>query len=275
MPSVRLPGTTIHHQVVGRGPVLVIAQSGEGDADRTVDLVSHLAEDFTVVTYDRRGLSRSVPDDLGREVTMADHADDLHRLIAHITDEPVTLLGCSFGAAIGLHLVTRHPGQVATLVAHEPIASWLLPDPLAAQHRHELVEIQAAYLADGLAAALPKIVRTLGILSDDNEVEPGLASFPFDAQRIRNFDRFLRHDFTTAVRDRLDPAAVAAADVRILAAAGKSTPMEVFDRRCAEALAQLCSTDLQVFAGGHNGNLGHPRAWAATLRDLLAQPALG
>lgn len=45
-------GATIHYLVRGRGPVLLIAQSGEGDAERGTDLVDQLAGDFTVVTYD-------------------------------------------------------------------------------------------------------------------------------------------------------------------------------------------------------------------------------
>src|SRR5262249_39769652 len=50
--------------------------SGEGDADRTVDLVGCLADRFTVVTYDRRGLSRSRSDDPGARVSIRQHADD-------------------------------------------------------------------------------------------------------------------------------------------------------------------------------------------------------
>ncbi|UUU37926.1 alpha/beta fold hydrolase [Streptomyces sp. NBC_00162] len=54
--TLSVPGSTLHFRTEGRGPVLLISQSGEGDADRTVDLVPHLADTFTVVTYDRRGL---------------------------------------------------------------------------------------------------------------------------------------------------------------------------------------------------------------------------
>ncbi|MEV4175383.1 hypothetical protein [Nonomuraea sp. NPDC049709] len=47
----------------GNGPTLLISQSGEGDAGRSVDLVDQLADAYTVITYDRRGLSRSTLDD--------------------------------------------------------------------------------------------------------------------------------------------------------------------------------------------------------------------
>ncbi|WP_374704577.1 alpha/beta fold hydrolase [Streptomyces sp. NL15-2K] len=57
--TLTVPGTVLHYQVCGSGPLLLISQSREGDADRTTDLVTHLTDTFTVVTYDRRGLSRS------------------------------------------------------------------------------------------------------------------------------------------------------------------------------------------------------------------------
>src|SRR5690349_12079780 len=84
--TLAVPGATLYYDVRGTGPVLLISQSGEGDADRTVDLVDALAEDFTVVTYDRRGLSRSVLDDPAAVPTMVEHADDVHRLLAEVTD---------------------------------------------------------------------------------------------------------------------------------------------------------------------------------------------
>lgn len=51
-------GAALHYQLRGKGPLLLISQSGEGDADRSNDLVAHLADGYTVVTYDRRGLEQ-------------------------------------------------------------------------------------------------------------------------------------------------------------------------------------------------------------------------
>ncbi|RAJ44258.1 hypothetical protein K353_01727 [Kitasatospora sp. SolWspMP-SS2h] len=59
----------------GSGPLLLIARSGEGDADRTADLVPHLADTCTVLTYDRRGPSRSRLDHPERGASPAEHAD--------------------------------------------------------------------------------------------------------------------------------------------------------------------------------------------------------
>ncbi|WP_234443478.1 hypothetical protein [Streptomyces sp. NRRL B-24484] len=50
---------------------------------------------------------------------------------------------------------------------------------------------------------------------------------------------------------------------------GRTTPHQVFDRRCAALLADRLGTAPAEFPGGHNGNLTHPRAFAARLTALL------
>jgi pimeloyl-ACP methyl ester carboxylesterase len=252
----------VHHEVRGTGPLLLISQSGEGTAGRTVDLVDRLVPHFTVVTYDRRGLSRSGP---AGPVTIREHAEDVHRLLASLTTEPAAVLGCSLGAAIGLRLVAEHPEQVSTLIAHEPVTPWLLPD--RAHHDAELAHVQQTYQADGLAAAVKEIVAVLGLDPAGRDVEPDLTPQPMTPQRVADFDHFLTHDITAVRTD--EPVDVTRSGVRIVPAAGRTTPRTVFDRLCADELARLLNVDVAVFPGGHNGNLTHPRAYAARLRELL------
>lgn len=172
--TLAVPGATLHFQVAGRGPVLLLSQSGEGDADRTVDLVPHLTDTFTVVTYDRRGLSRSTLHDPAGPVTMAEHADDVARLLAEVAGGPALMAGFSMGAAIGLQAVARHPGLLHTLIAHEPVMPNLLAAADRAEHLAELTAIQDAYAAGGLSAAFPAIARHLGIDPSHDETEDGL-----------------------------------------------------------------------------------------------------
>ncbi|MEU8870557.1 alpha/beta hydrolase [Streptomyces javensis] len=266
--TVHAPGVTLHYQVRGRGPTLLIGQSGEGDADRTIDLVARLADTHTVITYDRRGLSRSRLDNPARGATPAEHADDAALLLATVTFEPAAMLGCSLGAVIGLHLAVRHPGRIHTLIAHEPVAPRLLPAAERVRHEQELTDLRRLYTRSGLAAALPEIARVLGISGRD--AEPGLTPQPINDLRRTNFDYFIRHDFTAVLEDTLDVTALAATPTRIVPAVGRTTPKGVFDRRCAYALADALGTGVVELPGGHNGNTSHPSAYAASLRDLLA-----
>ncbi|MGW8763490.1 alpha/beta fold hydrolase [Streptomyces sp. NPDC055815] len=269
--TLDVPGAVLHYQVRGTGPTLLISQSGEGDADRSTDLVARLADSYRVITYDRRGLSRSRLDAPERGATLTEHADDVQRLLAALADGPALMLGCSLGAVIGLHAAVRHPGLIRTLVAHEPVAPRLLPDEERAHHEQELTALQGLYDQGGLGAVLPEIARTLGIDTTGADAEPGLTPQPMDARRIANFDHFIRHDFGAIVHDTLDTGALAGTGTRIVPAAGRTTPRTVFDHQCATSLAGLVGRELVEFPGGHNGNTSHPEAYAARLRQVLAE----
>lgn len=264
-----VPSATLYYEVRGRGPLLLISQSGEGDAGRSKDLVDQLVEDYTVLTYDRRGLSRSTMVDPTRGVTLHQHADDAHRLLRALTMEPVLMLGCSLGASIGLHLAAEHPEQVRMLIAHEPVSPRLLAADQRAHHLRELEGIQTLHRREGLKAALAAVAEVLGIDPSLSDVEPNLTAQPMTPQRVKNFDFFIEHDFSAILRDTLDVAAVAKTATRIVPVAGAATPPAVFDRACSVALSQLRGVALHEFPGGHNGNTTHPRAYAKALRSVL------
>jgi pimeloyl-ACP methyl ester carboxylesterase len=116
---VEVIGASIHYQVSGHGPTLLLLSPGDGDADVFADLVP-LLEGFTVVTCDRRGQARSAIVDPAEPVTVATHADDVARVLVAVTTHGARVFGAGLGAVIGLELVARHPHRVSTLVAFEP-----------------------------------------------------------------------------------------------------------------------------------------------------------
>lgn len=271
--SVRAPGARLHVQVHGSGSPVLVLQSGEGDADRSVDLAMALSARHTVITLDRRGLSRSPRDDADAPVGTDEHVADVQAVLAAVTDEPVIVVGCSLGALIGLHLVCDSPERVALLVAHEPVAPRLLPEPSRTRHREELTEVRNRYLRSGLSPALTEMARVLGIRLEGQESESDLTPQPMNARRVANFDHFLRHDLPAINSDTLDVAALAAVDLPIVPAIGRTTPSHVFDVQCARALAAVIGREPVMLPGGHNGNLSHPRAWAAAITDLAREHA--
>jgi pimeloyl-ACP methyl ester carboxylesterase len=98
---------------------MIPGASGSSDAyDGVADC---LAPHLTVVTYDRRGFSRSQlngqQDDTHRLRT---DVDDAARLLERFGSGPAIVFGSSSGAIVALDLLARHPSLIGTLVAHEP-----------------------------------------------------------------------------------------------------------------------------------------------------------
>src|ERR671928_1079129 len=128
----------------GRPPLFMIGQPMDASGFGT--LASHFP-DRTVVTYDPRGLSRSIRKDGRVDHSPTVQADDVHAVIEALGVGPVDMFASSGGAVTALALVAAHPHDVTTLVAHEPPLIPVLPDAAAAEHAR--AGIRDAYQANG------------------------------------------------------------------------------------------------------------------------------
>jgi pimeloyl-ACP methyl ester carboxylesterase len=264
--TLRVDGATLFYRVRGSGPLLLILPGGDGDADTIDALRSQLVDHYTVVAYDRRGISRSTIDAPAAHLTVATHGEDAHHLLAALTEEPAFLFGSSIGALIGLDLVARHPGQVRRLVAHEPPAFELLPDAERERATHAQEDAEEAFRREGVDAGFRRFVTLAAVDPQDREPDAVLA--PPASQRTTNLSFFFTYDSPAIRRYRLDLLALRASRTLIVTATGQSAP-ESAPYRAAAALAAALGQDLVEFPGGHTAWLLRPRAVAARLREVL------
>src|SRR5262245_2028500 len=126
---LEVPGARLYYETHGSGPVMLMVPGATGTADSFKRVTENLVVHYTVVIYDRRGFSRSQldgPQDYAHRLET--DADDVRRLIEHLSDEPATVFGSSSGGIVALEVLTRCPSVVRTVVAHEPPAVRQLPD---------------------------------------------------------------------------------------------------------------------------------------------------
>ncbi|AQZ70876.1 hypothetical protein BKM31_34510 [[Actinomadura] parvosata subsp. kistnae] len=267
---IQVPGATLRYNIRGAGPLLLLVAGGDGDAEASAALADRLAGRYTVLTYDRRGLSGSVIDASAGPPTIGTHADDVHRLLAAVTDEPALVFASSIGAMIGLELVARHPEQVRRLVAHEPPATQFLPEAEREAARRDQREVEEAFRVEGAFAALRRFLVVAGIDPADREEEVVLT--PPGPDRLANLTFFLTHDAPAVRRHRLDEAALKAAAPRIVPAVGASSG-PIMPYRCALRLAARLGLSPVEFPGGHNAALFRPKAFSGRLREILDDPS--
>jgi pimeloyl-ACP methyl ester carboxylesterase len=160
---LRVDGATLFYRVRGSGPLLLILPGGDGDADTADAPCDNLTDRYTVVTYDRRGLSRSKIEALGESLSLETHSDDAHRLLATLTNEPAFVFGSSIGALIGLDLVAHHPEQVGLLIAHEPPAFELLAEVERNRAMRLQEEAEDAFRREGVEAGFKKFVKLAAV----------------------------------------------------------------------------------------------------------------
>ncbi len=282
--TLDVPGAVLTYDVrpngAGDAPVLLLIGSPMGAAGFGT-LAGHFT-DRTVVTYDPRGVERSERTDGAPETTPAEHADDLHRLIAALGSGPVDLFATSGGAVNALALVASHPDQVRTLVAHEPPTAALLPDRDAALAASR--DVHETYLRAGLGPAMAKFILLVGhkgpIPADlvDQTPDPAMFGLPAEDDGSRD-DPLLGQNMVSSTHHEPDLEALGAASTRIVLAAGAESEGELAHRG-AVAVAERLGTEIITFPGNHGGFLGgeygqvgDPDAFAATLREVLAAGA--
>jgi pimeloyl-ACP methyl ester carboxylesterase len=118
MPVARVNGVGLYYELNGSGDPLVLVHGSWADHHSWDPVVGSLADSFRVLTYDRRGHSRSErPDGQG---SVFEDADDLAGLIEELDLSPAHVAGNSFGAAVALRAAVRHPRVYRSLIAHEP-----------------------------------------------------------------------------------------------------------------------------------------------------------
>jgi pimeloyl-ACP methyl ester carboxylesterase len=280
--TLDVPGATLTYDVrrneASTEPILLLIAAPMGAAG--FGTLSQHFSDRTVVTYDPRGVERSVKADPASPVTPDVHADDLHRLIQAIGGGPVDLFASSGGAVNALALVSKHPEDVRTLVAHEPPLASILPDREHAMAATRAV--QETYQRSGWGAGLAHFIALTSHrgpftaeVASQPAPDPAMFGMPTEDDGSRT-DPLLGQNLITSTHYGPDFDALRSASTRIVIAAGEESEGQLANRGAFAAAERLGTkpvsfpSDHGGFLGGEYGQTGKPDTFAAKLREVLA-----
>jgi pimeloyl-ACP methyl ester carboxylesterase len=260
----------------GRPPLFMIGQPMAASGFST--LASYFP-DRTVITYDPRGLGRSIRKDGRVDNSPTVQADDVHAVIEALGVGPVEMFASSGGAVTALALVAAYPNDVTCLVAHEPPLMPVLPDAQAAERAR--TGVRDAYEAKGSGAGMAAFIAMTswrGEFTDDYFARPAPdpAQYGMSIEDDGSRDDPLLSDRSWAVSSyRPDVDALAAAPTRIVIAVGEEST-DTITGRTSVATAEVLGQRATVFPSHHGGFMGsesgypgQPEAFAQKLRDVL------
>ncbi|MEX7468295.1 alpha/beta fold hydrolase [Mycobacterium adipatum] len=259
------PGAQLYFEVHGQGPLMVMIPGAGGTADSFRMVAEHLAADYTIVLYDRRGFSRSRldgPQDYSHRLNT--DADDVRRLIEHVGGGPATVFGASSGAIVALALQTRHPEVVHALVPFEPPAVLQLPDgDRWVEFFHQVYDL---YQHAGIGPAM-QWFRAQTFPHSDQQV---MGAVP---RNEANAIYWFEHELRQYPAVQLDLNSLSLHAERILLAVGREgRGYPAHD--VSVVLARKFGRNTVELPGGHVGAVSHPAAFAQELTTALAEEGL-
>jgi pimeloyl-ACP methyl ester carboxylesterase len=263
MPRASVNGTELYYEIRGTGTPLLLIMGASGDGGHFDAIADRLSDEFTVLTYDRRGNGRSRAPAGWKTTSPEEQADDAAALLAAVVRRPAVVCGTSSGAVFALCLLARHPAALRGAILHEP-AVWAFVDDLDAVRAPLRARIRSAMETGGPHAATEPWWRYVAGEDAWNKLAPDLRE-----RMTASSDTLFGIEPGTYERYQPDHETLAAIAprVRLLVSADGLPPYTEAARRLGQRLSQ----DVQITPGTHAAYHDHPIEFAQAIRRLLRE----
>jgi pimeloyl-ACP methyl ester carboxylesterase len=220
-----------------------------------------LADEFTVVSYDRRGNGRSPRPADWNTTSPEEQADDAAALLAGLGLAPAAIFGTSSAGIFALAAVIRRPESVRGAVLHEPALFRLFDDPQEVRDRLTRLVMEGME-AGGPAAGFERFLRFAAGDANWERVEPGV-------QKTMLASANTYFGVESGAFDSYLPDAQTLASITVPIELVVSAESHPFFAEAAARLAALLGVDVARTPGTHFPYLDHPQELAQAVRPFL------
>ncbi len=258
----------LYYEMRGEGKPLLLIHGVVVDADLYREAAGILSKFYQVITYDRRGNSRSVrvkeeaeaagsmpvkkeagaaAATLVKEkagVDISAQVQDVLALFDHLGIERAFVAGASAGGIVGLELLRAAPERVAHLLLYEPPLTTLLSDP---EERAWVLRIEELTAEGKINRAMLEFVLSLG--ESDDRKQPKLLET--ERREANNFSYFLEQEFSLFMHYQPDASWFCKQAQRITVAVGERSGESRYVQ-AAKLFQQRIGCELLHFPGCHN-----------------------
>ena len=261
MPTFTVNGAELYHEIRGTGPPVLLIMGATGDGGHFDGLADLLADEFTVVTYDRRGNGRSPVPPGWTTTSPEEQARDAAALLDALGVGPAAVFGTSSGGNYALCLTVRHPEAVRGTLLHEPGLYAVLDDFDAVRTPARTV-IREAMRAGGLVAAVEAFWRYVAGADGWDRLPPALRD------RLRAAaGTLLEVELGTYELYMPDDEALGAIATPLGLIVSKEGP--AFFAAIASRFGRRMDLDVGVVPGSHAAYHDHPHELADAIRSFL------
>lgn len=268
-------GDELYYEVRGRGKPLLLISPGGGDGWQYSFVADMLADEYKVITYDRRANARSTMND-PQNFEISQQSRDAVAVLHAAGETSAFVFGNSSGAVIALDMVKTHPQAVRAAVIHEAPLPRLLPE--AKRWRKFFAGIYAMSFRWGTSLAALRFM--LGTQLPVRQMIK--ATGPINAHRKQSSEAYMDDRTAAEVLVRLellpvtnylpDIEKIKQSGVKMFVAVGEwALAKNTWYVRAAKIMAQELDCRMETFPGHHGSFLDMPDKWAARLRSVLKE----
>ncbi len=251
----------IYHEVRGSGPSVLFIAGATGDCGHFQRVAELLSAEFTVVTYDRRGNSRSPRPKDWEGTSTEEHSEDAAALIEALGLAPVAVFGNSAGAIIGLDLSIRRPELVRGAILHEPPMMAGMSNPEEMMGAFQQV-VEGGMQSGGLRGGVEAFFRFVAGDETFEKLDPQLRE-----RMLGNGETCLITEMPVFPAYEPDEATLAAIEVPLRVMVGPDSALG----EPAGWLAGQLGVELESLPGGHTPYFDRPQEMAGVLRPMLRE----
>ena len=270
---VTTEGDELYYEVRGQGqPLLMIAPAG-GDGWQYSFVADILADEYKVVTYDRRANARSTMND-PQNFEISQQSRDAVAVLRAAGEDSAFVFGNSSGAVIALDMAKTQPQAVRAVVVHEPPIARVHPNARKWQRFFAGVYLTAFRFGSSLAALrfmlgveLP--VRQLIKATREVNIHREQSSVRYISSKDAA-DFLVKQELLPVTNYLPDVERIKQNGVRVFIAIGTwAQERKTWYAQAAHMLAEQLGCELVTFPGHHGSYMDMPDEWAATLRSVL------
>jgi pimeloyl-ACP methyl ester carboxylesterase len=263
MKSVKINGVELYAEVRGKGPAILFISGIGGDAGYFKKVADKLANDFTTITYDHRGQSRSYRAKDWYKTSVAEMADDAAEILKDCGVKTATIFGTDIGGLIALEMAQRHPKLLRKAIIHDPIIYHALN---SSPYQSVLSELGGKLRAKFVTQGAPAALATL--LSDEIGSKAFNLIDPITLMRLMaNGEVFVMMEFPAYAYYKPDESKISAIKTPITILS--STTSAPYFREMSTWLGKQLHIDPIPFLGVHAPYLETPLEMVEALRNYL------
>ncbi len=252
---------SLYYEVRGEGEGLFLIHGVVVDAGLYSHTAEILSRFYRVVTFDRRGNSRSVCK--GERIFDIDkQIEDIRDLMDALGMEQAYFVGASGGAVIGEYFLQRYPQRVKHLIMYEPAMLGIMQDQEeVAQWVNQMKDLIARRKYN---TAILKFSQHIASYDTRGPKKDPAVSM----REMGNFEYMLTQEFPALISYQPDLEKMLALSDRVSLAAGEKSGETAY-ANAARLLAQKLGKKELYYPGYHNLPFDLPREFAVCVLGTL------